>query len=135
MHYQYEKPIGPKKPSAISKVREGIQKFREARREKPATAEEVKQLRLNYQRTTYKQKIKQQKGSSIFGSEQRQPSYRKGSRYAPKEESFLFGPSGGNGGFLNSDSSPSLDFITGANSKGRKSDNDGFTGKGLSDLF
>ena len=140
MHFQYGKndmpgPQRPQKRSVLNRIRERFQ-------EKPATAEEVKQLHLNAKRETYKtqiQKAKSARGSkwdNIVGGGGRQPSYRRGSRYAP-QDSGLFG-GGGGGSWLESGNGPSFDFITGGGQKqgrSRRSEDSGFTGKGLSDLF
>ena len=140
MHFQYGKndlpnPQRPQKRSVLNRIRERFQ-------EKPATPEEVRQLGLNAKRETYKTQIQKAKSSrpsrfdNIMGGGGRQPSYRRGSKYAP-QDSGLFG-GGSAGSWLESGNGPSFDFITGGGQqRGRRSssNDNGFTGKGLSDLF
>lgn len=128
-------PQRPQKRSVLSRFRERFQ-------EKPATESEVKQLGLNAKREVYKTAIQKAKSArpsrfqNAFGSGDRQPSYRKSSKYA-QNDSFLFGPSNSQGdGFLSSKSSPSLSFITGVEEKrGRGKRQESGLGKGLTDLF
>ena len=109
-------PQPPKKASVLNRIRERF-------KEKPATADEVKQLRLNAQRETYKTQIQKAKTSrpSRFsgfggGGQSRSPSYRRTSHYADND-SFLFGGGNRGSGFLDMGNGPSLDFITGNSSK------------------
>ena len=124
---------GPKR-SVLSRLKERFQ-------EKPATESEVKQLGLNAKREVYKTAIQKAKSArpsrfSGFGGGSSGPSYRKSSRLAPQENSFLFGPSNSGGGFLSSESTPSLSFITGVEEKkGRGRKQESGLGKGLTDLF
>ena len=125
---------GPKR-SVLSRLKERFQ-------EKPATAEEVKQLGLNAKREVYKTAIQKAKSarpsrfSGFGGGGSSGPSYRKSSRFAPQENSFLFGPSNSGGGFLDSSAGPSFSFITGAEEKrGRGRKQESGLGKGLTDLF
>lgn len=140
MHAQYGRndipgPQRPQKHSVLSRIRGRFQ-------EKPATEEEVKQLGLNAKRETFKTQIQRAKSARpsrldrLTGGSSRQPSYRRTSHYA-RQDSGLFGGGGGSSWLDSSDSGPSLDFITGANSKPnrRGGGDNGFTGKGLSDLF
>ena len=139
MTYQYGRndmpnPQRPPKPSFISKVRE---KFKE----KPATAEEVRQLKLQAQKETYKTAIHKAKSgrpgrldkiAGGFGGGGGQSSGRRVSR---QQESGLFG--GGNSGswLMGPSEGPSLSFITGQEPKGRGKKQDSGFGKGLTDMF
>jgi len=125
--------------SVLSRIRERFQ-------EKPATKEEVAQLGLNAKRETYKTQIQRAKSQrpsrldSILGGGggQREPSYRRSSRMAPQDNSFLFGGGQSQGnGFLGSSEGPSLSFITGVEPqrKGSRRKQDSGFGQGLSDLF
>ena len=141
---QHEKqhfPSGPapqthRKTSVLSKIRERFQ-------EKPATAEEVKQLGLNAKRETYKTAIYKAKsarpgrldritGGFGGGGGSRQSS----SRRSRPQESGLFGDSNGPSWLMGPSQGPSLNFITGQEDRprrGRKEES-GF-GKGLTDMF
>lgn len=128
-------PTGPspggastmKKPSFLSNLRD---KFKE----KPATAEEIGQLRLNTQREELKTRMKKAKMArpSRFGfMESNQPSYRKQSSFRQQEDNSLFGSSKSGGGFLDSSWSPSFSMFGGTpEKKGKKNQ-----GSGLEDLF
>ena len=138
--YQYGRndmpnPQRPPKRSVLSRFKERFQ-------EKPATAEEVKQLGLNAKREVYKTAIQKAKSarpsrfSGFGGGGGSGPSYRRSSKYA-QQDNGLFG--GGNSGswLMGPSEGPSLDFITGNDSKSRgrnKKQESGF-GKGLTDLF
>lgn len=124
--------------SVLSRIRERFQ-------EKPATKEEVAQLQLNAKREVAKTQIQRAKSSRgsrldrfVGGGQSQGPSYRRSSRMAPQDNSFLFG--GGQsqgGGFLDSSEGPSLSFITGVEPQrrgSRRKQESGF-GQGLSDLF
>ena len=129
-------PQSPPKRSVISRFKERFQ-------EKPATADEVKQLGLNAKREVYKTMIQKAKSSrpsrfdNLMGGGGRQPSRR--TRLTSQDNSFLFGsPSrSGGGGFMESDSGPSFSFITGVEpqrGRGKRQEQSGF-GKGITDLF
>ena len=137
---QHQKSSYPTSPAPQSAPKRSVlSRIRGRFQEKPATEEEVKQLGLNAKREVYKTAIQKAKSSrpsrfSGFGSGGgRQPS-RRSNRSG---DSGLFG--GGNSGswLMGPSEGPSLDFITGNDSRsrgrGRKQDS-GF-GKGLSDLF
>lgn len=126
MHYQYGRndmpnPQRPQKSSLLSKIRGKFQ-------EKPATPEEVRQLKLQAQKETYKTAIYKAKSarpgrleriSGGFGGGERQPSYRRSSPRG-QEDSFLLGPSKSSGGsFLDFGSGPSLSMFGGGQQKGR----------------
>lgn len=137
---RHEYPSSPAPQSGPK--RSVLSRFRERFQEKPATAEEVKQLGLNAKRESFKTQIARAKAARgsrldrLTGSGGRQPSYRRTSHYS-QQDSGLFGNSGG-GSFLDMGNGPSLDFITGGNSQARgrgKKQDSGFTGKGLSELF
>ena len=121
---------GTPKRSVLSRIRDRFQ-------EKPATADEVKQLALDAKREQYKTlKAKAKAGRpSRFSGFGGPPPSRRSSR-SVSEDSGLFG-GGGSGNWLlgEGNSGPSLSFITGEQKqvRGRKQDS-GF-GKGLSDLF
>lgn len=140
MHYQYGRndlpnPQRPPKRSVLSRFRERFQ-------EKPATAEEVKQLGLNAKREIYKTQIQKAKsnrpskwgGGGAFSSSGRQPSYRRSSKYSTEGESWALG-GGGPGSFLGADKTPSLNFITGQDERPRGRKQESGFGKGLTDLF
>ena len=124
--------------SVLSRIRERFQ-------EKPATKEEVAQLGLNAKRETYKTQIQRAKSARpsrldgiLGGGGSREPSYRRSSRMAPQDNSFLFG--GGQsqgGGFLGPSEGPSLSFITGVEPqrRGSRKRQEPEFGRGLSDLF
>lgn len=135
-HHKSDYPSSPalqseRKPSVISRIRERF-------REKPATAEEVKQLRLDAQREVYKtqkQKAKNARGSRfdrIGGSSG--PSYRRSSPRYQQQDSGLFG-GGGGGSFMDFGEGPSLSFLTGASSKQRGRQKQQSFGSGLTDFF
>lgn len=141
---QHIKPEYPSKPAPQSGGKKSVlSRIRERFQEKPATAEEVRQLRLDAQREVYKtQKLSAKaRRPSRFGSfgGSSGPSYRRGSsRAAPQTGSWLLSENSriGDNFLSGGGSGPSLDFITGANqkpSRGRKQES-GF-GQGLSDLF
>jgi len=140
---QHIKNQYPSAPAPQSQPKQSVLKrFRERFQEKPATAEEVKQLGLNAKRETYKTQIQRAKSSrpgrfdNLMGGGGRQPSYRRGSKFAPQENSFLLGPPSSGGGFLSSGSEPSFSFITGVEpKKGRGRQPESGLGKGLTDLF
>lgn len=124
-------PQKPKGPSFISKIKGKFQ-------EKPATAEEVRQLGLNAKRETFKTQIQKAKAArpSRFGNYgggfSSGPSNRRTS-HRTQQDSGLFGGSGGS--FLNFGEGPSLSFLTGdTGKKSRKKQESGF-GQGISDLF
>lgn len=132
-------PQRPPKRSVLSRLRGKFQ-------EKPATSEEVAQLKLQAQRESYKTAIHKAKSarpgrldriSGGFGGGGSGPSYRKSSKYAPQDNSFLFGPSKAQGGgFLDSNNEPSFSFITGVEpQRGRGKKQESGFGKGLTDLF
>ena len=137
MHYQYGKndlpnPQRPQKTSVLSKL---AGRFKE----KPATREEVGQLRLNTQREILKtqmQKAKSSRPSRFDGLGGGSSSGRTGHRR--QSEPGLFG-GGGGGDFLfgGGGQGPSLSFITGAEDRPkRRGSSQGSTfGSGLSDLF
>lgn len=137
MTYQYGRndmpnPQRPPKPSFISKVRE---KFKE----KEPTREEIQKLALQAKKETLKTQIARAKSArpsrfSGFGSGESRPS---GRRSRQQENSFLFGSPNQGSSFLDMGSGPSLDFITGNNSRqsGRGRKQDSGIGKGLSDMF
>lgn len=107
-------------------------------KEKPATEEEVKQLKLDAQREifkTAKQKAKANRPSRFsFGNETRQPSYRKSSKYAQEDNSFLFGNSKSTGsGFLDSSWTPGLSMFGGNPQQSKKSNKN--QKSGLEELF
>lgn len=131
-------PQRPQKRSVLNRIRERFQ-------EKPATREEVQQLGLNAKRESYKTQIARAKASRgsrldrLTGGGSG-PSYRRGSRNAPPPTGSWLLDSGNSrgGGFMDMGNGPSLDFITGGGQKqgrGRRQEDNGFTGKGLSDLF
>lgn len=129
-------PQRPPKRSVLSRLRGKFQ-------EKPATAEEVKQLGLNAKREVYKTAIQKAKSarpsrfSGFGGGGNSGPSYRKSSKFAQQDNSFLFGPSKAQGGgFLDSGNEPSFSFITGVEpQRGRGKKQESGFGKGLTDLF
>lgn len=140
MHYQYGRndlpnPQRPPKRSVLSRI---TGKFKE----KPATREEVAQLKLQAQKETYKTAIHKAKSarpgrldriSGGFGGGGGQSS---GRRSRSNQDSGLFG--GGNGGswLMGPSQGPSLNFITGAEEKrGRGRKEESGLGKGLTDLF
>lgn len=139
MHYQYGRndlpnPQRPAKRSVLSRITERF-------KEKEVTPEELRSLKMKAQKETYKTQIQKAKSARPsrfggFGGGEPRPSYRRGSSRAPPESgSFLFGPSSRGGGFMDMGEGPSLDFITGANSKSRgRKQSSGF-GQGLTDLF
>lgn len=124
----------PPKQSVLARIRGRFQ-------EKPASKAEIDQLRLDTVREelkTRKQLARSKRPSRFggFGGGEPRPSYRRGSSRAPPESgSFLFGPSSRGGGFMDMGEGPSLDFITGANSKSRGRRQDSGFGQGLTDLF
>ncbi len=92
-------------------------------KEKPATEDEIKQLKLNTVREELKtrKQIAKTKRPSRFsgfgGGESRQPSYRRSSSHND-EGSFLFGGSNNKGGsFLDFNSGPSLGMFGGGQEK------------------
>lgn len=120
----------PKKSSFLSK-------FRERLKERPATREEIAQLRLNTQREVLKtqmQRAKTSRPSRFGGMGGSQPRGRTGVRDVGSSDVF-----GGSGSWLLGPSEgPSLSFITGGGQpkgRGRRQESSGFSGKGLSDLF
>ena len=132
-HHQPEKyPTGPvpqqRKQSALAR-------FRERFREKPATAEEIRQLTLNTRREELKTRMKLAKNrrpsrfSGFGGGGERQPSYRRSSKYNRQEDSGFFG--GGGGSFMDFGSGPSLSFLTGTSNKPRGKNQK----SGLEELF
>ena len=136
---QHIKNNYPTKPVPQTEKRSVLNRIRERFKEKPATPEEIQQLRLNTVREELKtrgQIAKSRRPSRFSGfMSESKPSGRgrTGVRHQ-QEPSFLFG--GGNKGsggedFLGISKSPSLDFITGANS-GKKSKN---YKSGLEELF
>ena len=125
---------GPKR-SVLSRLRERFQ-------EKPATAEEVKQLGLNAKREVYKTAIHKAKAArpgrldSILGGGGGggQSSGRRSSR--SNQGSDLFGGSNSGSWLMGPSQGPSLNFITGAEEKkGRGRKEESGLGKGLTDLF
>ena len=140
-HIKNNYPNSPA-PQSVPK-RSVLSRLRSRFQEKPATEAEVKQLGLDAKREVYKtMKAKAKAGrpsrfSGFGGGGSSGPSYRRSSKYAQQDNSGLFG--GGNGGswLMGPSEGPSLDFITGNDSRsrgrGRKQDS-GF-GKGLSDMF
>jgi len=140
-HERNQYPTGPAPQSAPK--RSVLSRFKERFKEKPATEEEVKQLGLNAKREVYKTAIQKAKSSrpsrfsGFGGGGNSGPSYRKSSKFAPQENSFLFGPSKSQGGgFLDSGNEPNLSFITGVEpQRGRGKRQDSGFGKGLTDLF
>lgn len=142
---QHQKPQYPTKPAPQSGPKKSVlNRIREKFQEKPATREEVQQLGLNAKREIYKTQIQKAKSSRpskwdniMGGGGGRQPSYRRGSsRAAPETGSWLLGSNNSGGGFLSSEKTPSLNFITGADDRPTRSrkQESGF-GKGLTDLF
>lgn len=118
-----------------------LSRFREKFREKPATAEEIRQLKLNTQREEYKTRLRRAKQArpsrfgGLTGGGERQPSYRRSSRYRQQSDSGLFGGGGGSnfgGSFLDFGSGPSLSFLTGEGQRPRRSKNQK---SGLEELF
>lgn len=141
MTYQYggndlPNPQRPPKRSVLSRFKERFQ-------EKPATAEEVKQLGLNAKREIYKTAIHKAKSarpgrldriSGGFGGGG--SSRGRSTRHSENDSIFLGSPNKG-GGFLDSSEGPTFDFITGGNSsqkRGSRKQESGL-GKGLTDLF
>lgn len=134
----------PTSPAPSSERKSVLSRFRERFQEKPASKAEIDQLRLNTVREelkTRKQLAKSRRPSRFagFGGGEPRPSYRRGnSRAPPQTGSWLLGePSKmGDNFFSGGGEGPSLDFITGANSKParRGKQSSGF-GQGLSDLF
>ena len=127
-------PQRPPKRSVLSRIRGRFQ-------EKPATAEEVKQLGLNAKREVYKTAIQKAKSarpsrfSGFGGGGNSGPSYRKSSKFA-QQDSGLFGGSNSGSWLMDSSSGPSFGFITGQEpQRGRRNKQESGFGKGLSDLF
>lgn len=121
----------PTSPAPQRTGKSVLSRFREKFQEKPATAEEIQQLRLNTVREELKTRkvLAKNKRPSRFsfggGFQSAPPSYRKSSSRAPPSSgSWLLSENSGMGDsfFSNQGSGPSLDFITGANSnqKGRR---------------
>ena len=101
----------PKKSSVLSKIRE---KFKE----KPATREEVEQLKLDAQRETYKtqKQLAKSKRPSRFAFLEGGGSPSSRGRRSQETGSFLFGGGGGKsngGGLLDFGSGPSLGMFGG----------------------
>ena len=129
-----------KRSSVLSKIRD---KFKE----KPATPQEVAQLKLDAQREVYKtQKVNAKRSrpsrfENIFGGGGGQPSGRssRGSRRTSSEPSFLFGGGGGEsmggGMFGSSGEGPSLDMFKWKTEKPKRQKNNQEFGSGLKDLF
>ena len=135
---QHEKPAYPSHPVPQSAPkRSAFSRFREKFQEKPATAEEVKQLGLDAKREYYKTlkaKAKAGRPSRFSGFGGPPPSRRSG-RSAP-EDSGLFGGSGSGNWLLGEgNSGPSFGFITGEQKQSRGRRKDAGFGQGLSDLF
>ena len=108
-----------------------MQRFRESFKEKPATKEEVAQLRLDAQREVYKtQKMKARSARpSRFGNFGGTSSGRTG-------HSRQSDPLGGGSWLMGGGEGPSLNFITGGGEKtGRRKKNEPAFGQGLTDLF
>lgn len=135
---QHEKiPSTPSPGGAATPKKESfLNKFRDRLKEKPATREEVAQLRLNTQREVLKTQMQRAKTSrpsrfgGIGGSQPRSRTSVKdmGGGDVFGSGSWLLGPNEG----------PSLNFITGGGQqkgRGRRQESSGFSGKGLSDLF
>ena len=132
----HHKPDFPSHPAPESAPRRSfLTKFRERFQEKPATPEEVKQLRLNAQREVAKtqiQRAKQARPSRLDnimggGGGARQA----GRRQQDQGGSWLLGPQpkSSGGGFLDSSSSPNFSFITGVEpqkSRGKRQQQDSF---------
>lgn len=122
-------PQRPPKRSVFSRFKERFQ-------EKPATAEEVKQLGLNAKRETFKTQIAKAKSQrpsrfSGFGG-----GGQTSSRRSRSEETGLFGGKNSGSWLMGPSEGPSLNFITGAEEKrGRGKKQESGFGKGLSDLF
>lgn len=139
----HQKPSYPSGPAPQSAPKRSVlSRLRERFKEKPATAEEVKQLGLNAKREVYKTAIHKAKSarpgrldrlSGGFGGGG-QHSSRRSSR---QDNSGLFGGGSNNSWLMGPSEGPSLDFITGNDSRkavrNRRQDS-GF-GKGLEDLF
>ena len=128
---------GPQRPPKRSVLSRITGKFKE----KPATSEEVAQLKLQAQRETYKTAIHKAKSarpgrldriSGGFGGGQ--SSGRRSSR--SNQDSGLFGNSNSGSWLMGPSQGPSLNFITGAEEKkGRGKKEESGLGKGLTDLF
>lgn len=118
---QHQKPNYPSAPAPSSQKKSVLSRIRERFQEKPATKEEIAQLRLNTQREilkTQRQRAKAARPSRFGGiSGSSGPSYRRSSPRAPRDSGMF--SSGGQGSFLDFGSGPSLSFLTGNNSQGR----------------
>lgn len=138
MHFQYGRNDlpNPQKPAKRSVLNRITERFKE----KEVTPEELRSLRMKAQKETYKTQIQKAKSARPsrfggFGGGEPRPSYRRGSSRAPPESgSWLFSQPKG-GGFMDMGNGPSLDFITGANSKPSRRKQDSGFGQGLTDLF
>ena len=133
---QHERNQYPSHPAPQSAPKRSVlSRIRGRFEEKPATAEEVKQLGLNAKREVYKTAIAKAKSArpsrfSGFGG-----GSQSSGRRSRQQESGLFG--GGNSGswLMGPSEGPSLSFITGQEPKGRGKKQDSGFGKGLTDLF
>lgn len=139
--HQQNKNQFPTAPAPSSERKSVLARIRGRFQEQPASKAEINQLRLDTMREelkTRKQLAKSKRPSRFggFGGGEPRPSYRRGSPRAPPESgSWLFSQPKGGGGFMDMGSGPSLDFITGANSKPSRRKQDSGFGQGLTDLF
>lgn len=141
----HQKPAYPSSPAPQKTGKSALARIRERFQTKPATPQEIQQLRLDTVREelkTRKQLAKNKRPSRFTfggGFQSAPPSYRRSSsRAGPQTGDWLFGNSGGmSGDFLTGGNreGPSLDFITGTNSgrQGRRSSKP--QRSGLDDLF
>lgn len=135
-----EKPKLPSQPAPSSERRSVLKRLTERFREKPATADEVKQLRLNTQREVLKTQMQRAKSSrpsrfNFGGGGSSGSSYRRTTHRYQQDSGLFGGGNSGGGGLLNFGEGPSLNFLTGNQQKPRRGKQDSGFGEGLKELF